>query len=74
MGLGSALSEKEGAVSPPPFLFYCKNTSKWHGLAGKNIIALDASGELVVLMLAVLVHVQLEALKLVGREELLLVT
>ena len=40
----------------------------------KTFIAPDALGELVVLMLAVLVHVQLEALKLVELEELLLVT
>lgn len=43
-------------------------------LRAKTFIALDALGELVVLMLAVLVHVQLEALKLVEQEELLLVT
>ena len=44
MGLGSALSEKEGAVSSPPFLFYCKNTSKWHGLEGKNIYCAGCFG------------------------------
>ena len=44
MGLDSALSEKEGAVSPPPFLFYCKNTSKWHGLEGKNIYCAGCFG------------------------------
>ena len=44
MGLGSALSEEEGVVSSPPFLFYCKNTSKWHGLEGKNIYCAGCFG------------------------------
>ena len=44
MGLGSALSEEEGVISPPPFLFYCKNTSKWHGLEGKNIYCAGCFG------------------------------
>lgn len=45
MGLGSALSEKEGAVSPPSFLFYCRSTNKGHGFEEKTFIALDALGE-----------------------------
>ena len=45
MGLGSALSEEEGVVSSPPFLFYCKNTSKWHGLEGKNIYCAGCFGK-----------------------------
>lgn len=36
LGLGSVLSEEEGVISPPPFLFYCKNTNKGHGFEGKN--------------------------------------
>ena len=44
LGLGSALSEEEGVVSSPPFLFYCKNTSKWHGLEGKNIYCAGCFG------------------------------
>ena len=73
MGLGSALSEEEGIVSPPPFYFIIRNKTKNTPSKAKTFIALDASGEPVVLTLAVLVHVQLEALKLVGQEELLLV-
>ena len=73
MGLGSALSEEEGMVKPSSFFILDVKIESMVSKA-KTFIALDASGELVILMLAVLVHVQLEALKLVGREELLLVT
>ena len=73
MGLGSALSEEEGMVKPSSFFILDVKIESMVSKA-KTFIVLDALGELVVLMLAVLVHVQLEALKLVGREELLLVT
>ena len=72
MGLGSALSEEEGMVKPSSFFILDVKIESMVSKA-KTFIALDASGELVILMLAVLVHVQLEALKLVGQEELLLV-
>lgn len=44
MGLGSALSEEEGAVSPPSFLFYFRNTNKGHGLEGENIYCAGCFG------------------------------
>lgn len=44
MGLGSALSEEEGAVSPPPFFYFrCKNRK--HGLEGKNTYCAGCFGE-----------------------------
>ena len=62
-------------VKPSSFFYFIEGAQiKGMVLRAKTFIALDALGELVVLMLAVLVHAQLEALKLVGREELLLVT
>lgn len=54
MGLGSVLSEEEGVISPPPFLFYCRSTNKGHGFEEKTFIALDALGEPLISMLAVL--------------------
>lgn len=44
MGLGSVLSEEEGAVSPPSFLFYFRNTNKGHGFEGKNIYCAGCFG------------------------------
>lgn len=73
MGLGSALSEEEGMVKPS-FSFILDVKIESMVSKAKTFIAPDALGELVVLMLAVLVHAQLEALKLVEQEELLLVT
>ena len=37
MGLGSALSEKEGAVSPPSLFVLLLGHKKEHNLEGKNI-------------------------------------
>ena len=45
MGLGSALSEEEGIVSPPPFYFIIRNKTKNTPSKAKTFIALDASGE-----------------------------
>ena len=57
MGLGSALSEEEGAVSSPPF-FIVRTQVNGMVLKAKTFIALDALGEPVILTLAVLILCQ----------------
>ena len=70
MGLGSALSEEEGMVKPSSFFYFIEGTQiKGMVSKAKTFIALDASGEPVVLTLVALVHVQLEVLRLVEQEE-----
>lgn len=44
MGLGSALSEKEGAVSPPSLFVLLLGHKKEHNLEGKNIYCAGCFG------------------------------
>ena len=44
MGLGSALSEKEGAVSPPFLFVLLLGHKKEHNLEGKNIYCAGCFG------------------------------